>query len=103
MEAEFYRQQQAAVERMRQMNARATKSNYKSPSTKQEHAAPEQHKDNHIKNTSNKGSFLGGLNIPFLDNLSSDGDTALILGLLLILISENTDKTLLFALVYILI
>ncbi len=84
---------------MRQMNARATQSNRKSPPEKQEHTAPQPH----IKNTSNKNSFLSGLNIPFLDNLSSDGDTALILGLLLILISENTDKTLLFALIYVLI
>ena len=47
--------------------------------------------------------ILGSLNIPFLDSLSSDGDMSLILGLLLILMSEKTDKTLLFALVYILI
>lgn len=92
-------QQQAAVERMRQMNARATQSNLKSLPEKPKRTAPEPQ----IKNTATKSSFLGGLNIPFLDGLSSDGDTALILGLLLILISENTDKTLLFALIYILI
>ncbi len=84
---------------MRQMNARATQINREPPPKKQEHKAPEPQ----IKNTATKNSFLGGLNIPFLDSLSSDGDTALILGLLLILISENTDKTLLFALIYILI
>ncbi|MBR4123652.1 MAG: hypothetical protein IKY45_00320 [Clostridia bacterium] len=99
MENDFKRQQQAAVERMRQMNARATQSNYKSQPPKKEQPACEPH----IKKPAAKNSFLSGINIPFLDNLSSDGDTALILGLLLILISENTDKTLLFALIYILI
>lgn len=99
MENDFKRQQQAAVERMRQMNARATQSNCQSQPEKKEQPAPLPH----IKNPTAKNSFLSGINIPFLDNLSSDGDTALILGLLLILISENTDKTLLFALIYILI
>ena len=50
-----------------------------------------------------KSIFPQGLNIPFLDNIMSDADTALIIGLLLILMSENADKKLLFALVYILL
>lgn len=40
--------------------------------------------------------------IPFLQNFLNDGDSSLIIGLLLILMSEKTDKLLLFALIYIL-
>lgn len=48
------------------------------------------------------GGFLSGLDLPFLDIFSKDTDVALIIGLLLILMSEKADKKLLFALVYIL-
>ena len=41
--------------------------------------------------------------LEFVDMLLKEKDTALIIGLLLILMSENTDKILLFALIYILI
>ncbi len=58
---------------------------------------------NHVRKSSQKSIFPKGLNIPFLDNIMSDADTALIIGLLLILMSENADKKLLFALVYILL
>lgn len=44
-----------------------------------------------------------GLNIPFLDSILKDSDSTLIIGLLLILMSENSDKMLLFALIYILL
>lgn len=57
-----------------------------------------------IKKDSNQGSgILSGLNIPFLDMLAGDADVSLIIGLLLILMSEKADKKLLFALIYILI
>ena len=46
--------------------------------------------------------LLGGLDLPFLDMLTKEGDVSLIIGLLLILMSEKADKKLLFALVYIL-
>lgn len=93
MNNDFYKQQQSAVERMREMNSRSTNNNPQKqiPAQKPPQQKP---KDN---------SIFGSLNIPFLDSISSDGDIALILGLLLILMSEKTDKTLLFALVYILI
>ena len=51
----------------------------------------------------NQNSLLGGLNIPFLENLKTDGDLTLILGILLLLLSEKADKRLLFALIYILL
>lgn len=57
-----------------------------------------------IKKDSNQSSgILSGLNIPFLDMLAGDADVSLIIGLLLILMSEKADKKLLFALIYILI
>ncbi len=133
---EFMRQQQAAVERMREMNARAqinrdtshkmppipsfvrmTDSNstqHITPPTRQnqENHQPQQsrsvHKEsipasvNHAKNSHNN-PFTGSLNIPFLDSILKDGDSTLIIGLLLILMSENTDKMLMFALIYILL
>lgn len=88
MENDFIKQQQSAVERMREMNSRSA---FKE--SKQQKPPPKPQNNNILKS----------LNIPFLDSLSTDGDMALILGLLLILMSEKTDKTLLFALVYILI
>ena len=44
-----------------------------------------------------------GLNLPFIDNLKTDGDLGLILGLILLLVCENTDKLTLIALLYILL
>lgn len=57
---------------------------------------------NPLQNERNGGSLFGGLNLPFLDMFSKDGDASLIIGLLLILMSEKADKKLLFALIYIL-
>ena len=95
-ENDFYKQQQSAVERMREINSRSA---FKPPTPK-----PSQNpQQNQPPPKTQNNSVLSSFNIPFLDSLSSDGDIALILGLLLILMSEKTDKTLLFALVYILI
>lgn len=128
---EFLRQQQAAVQRMREMNDRAhsqynpnhkmppvpsfvktpesNNRNYNQQSTVQRPQNPQKNtSDNFIPNpspsfsTPNKPNKTH-LNIPFLDILGSDADASLIIGLLLILMSENTDKILLFALVYILL
>ena len=54
------------------------------------------------KKERNGGSLFSGLNLPFIDMFSKDGDASLIIGLLLILMSEKADKKLLFALIYIL-
>lgn len=103
------------MERMREMNARAAKSTgagnmppvppfVRVP--RQENAA---RTDERAKTPPppppppQNGGLQGLLDIPFLKNLTGSGDTALILGLLLILISEKADKKLLFALVYILL
>ena len=114
-ENDFMKQQQAAVERMREMNARAAKSTVAGNMPpvppfvrvpRQENAA---RTDGRAKTPPppppppQNGGLQGLLDIPFLKNLTGSGDTALILGLLLILISEKADKKLLFALVYILL
>ena len=125
---EFARQSREAVEKMREMNSRARVDNNgqnmppappfvrmqgnrqgtapqkqrQTNTQRQENPVP---KINEMKdNKSNKDSgFLSGLNIPFLDMLSRETDISLIIGLLLILMSEKADKKLLFALVYILL
>lgn len=109
-ENDFLRQQQAAVERMREMNARAnSQPNYRH--TAQKSSFQNQHsKSNPPQRSAEKkqtaeqcNKATSGFNVPFLDMLTKDKDTTLIIGLLLILMSENSDKILLFALVYILL
>ncbi len=121
-ESEFLRQQQAAVERMREMNAKASSYNNVKhtmppvPSfvniTENRRSAPPQPPENPvtdrqkpIKSPPNNAvrAQPNGLQIPFLDSIMKDADTTLIIGLLLILMSENSDKMLLFALIYILL
>lgn len=121
---EFIRQQNAAVERMKEMNRRSvpgsssqpmppvppfvrlqgsdlgnsenfSEKGFESPSKKNQ---PQKNTLNHKKGN----SFLGELNLPFADIFSKESDISLIIGLLLILMSENSDKKLLFALIYIL-
>ncbi|MBQ8649025.1 MAG: hypothetical protein IJ470_03035 [Clostridia bacterium] len=117
---DFFRQQQAAMERMREMNARSqfknNNRNHKMPPTpsfvrlngeeKKETAKnnPTEQKPKEQTGQKNSGSSfdLGGLGIPFLDSLKTDSDISLILGLMLIFLSEKSDKLLLMALVYIL-
>ena len=117
-ENEFARQTQAAVERMREMNSRSKvseNSHHKMPPSpsfvKVNHNNTPTPKNTSKKQETNETNHSNppppkkdntGFNIPLLDNLLKDGDTALILGLLLVLMSENTDKMLLFALIYIL-
>lgn len=131
-ENEFMRQQRAAVERMREMNQRAVPGNTNQPmppvppfvklqnsgsgrggnyqnnnnAQARQSGANHLQRDNQIKNPPQSekkgGSLFEGLNLPFLDMFSKDGDASLIIGLLLILMSEKADKKLLFALIYIL-
>ena len=131
-ENEFMRQQRAAVERMREMNQRAVPGNTNQPmppvppfvklqnsgsgrggnyqnnnnAQARQSGANHLQRDNQIKSPPQSekkgGSLFEGLNLPFLDMFSKDGDASLIIGLLLILMSEKADKKLLFALIYIL-
>lgn len=132
---EFMRRQEEAVEKMREMNARAVKNGTgqnmppvppfvrlqgnrqnrtaQSPQRQRQYSAVNQPKNENavsekkepqLPKTENKSAgFLSGLNIPFLDMLAGDADVSLIIGLMLILMSEKADKKLLFALVYILL
>ena len=96
---EFARQQQAAVDRMWEMNSRSKPSSGNTPKS-----PPRQNVNNPKPNpTQQNNSLFGNMQLPFLDKITKDSDTALIIGLLLILMSENADKRLLFALVYILL
>lgn len=121
-EKEFLNSQKAAIERMREMNSRSRfndnrkNQNFSAPPVKPKGNTPEKNKENPPKprpqpdqrkenNTKKEhnNSIFAGLNIPFLDKIMNDSDTVIIIGLLLILMSENADKRLLFALIYILL
>lgn len=86
----FNLEKQRAAERLKELNER---SKYRQSNTQNTAKAtmPE------------KSGFLSGFNIPFLSSMGIDSDIALILGLILILSSEKSDKLLLLALLYILI
>ena len=114
----FIKQQQDAVEQMREMNARANGGGRNMPpvppfvrvpgqGAPQSRANPETEKKSapppppaaQESRADTRGGSL--LDIPFINKLKTDGDISLIAGLLLILLSEKADKKLLFALVYI--
>ena len=125
---DFIRQQQAAVERMREMNARSQQNGgYKMPpvpnfvklsgngqqnvrgniqgevrtQNKVREEAVKKQTDEIPKN-GGALNFFDGLDIPFLSRLKTDKDMSIVIGLALILFSEGADKTLLLALLYIL-
>lgn len=129
-ENDFMRQQQAAVEKMREMSRKAAESsgqpmppvppfvrlqNRQGGAQNQGSAAPQRQsppprpQSTPALEEKNEENFLfparkGGLSsLPFLDLLGSDSDLPLIIGLLLILFSEKADKKLLFALIYIML
>lgn len=93
MSDNFKDKQQAAIEQMRELNRRSM----------QNGALPDDVQGAPSQKTTKQNSFLSGLGLPFLDNLKTDGDLTLILGILLLLLSEKADKRLLFALIYILL
>ena len=84
--SEFELRRQNALKEMREINSKST-----NPPPKKKTPSPQQN-----------SIFTGNINLPF-ENLFKDKETALILGLLLILYGENADKLLLLALVYILL
>lgn len=115
---EFIRQSEAAVKRMRDMNMRSSLSQdkHKMPPAPAFVRVNNPHNENRnngaalqVQNTSEGSTASGpkfqansGIGIPFLDMFKKDTDMAVIIGLLLLLLSENGDKTLLLALLYIL-
>ncbi len=90
-------EKQRAAERMRKMHelSKYRQSEY-SPTFKQ-------HQQEKGGNDTKNASFLSDLRIPGISNLNIDSDIALILGLVLILASEKSDRMLLLALLYILL
>ena len=88
----FNEEKQRAADRMREMSAR---SKYR-PQDPQKSAAS-------VNQNEESQSLFSNLNIPFLGKIGADSDIALVLGLVLILSAEKSDKLLLLALLYILI
>ncbi len=89
--AEFLREQQRAVERMREMHQKSGV-----------YPLPRQPAAKAPENPQPTGRS-GGLIPPLPERLKKDPDMALIGGLLLLLWSENADRKLLLALLYILL
>lgn len=97
---EFFLKQQEALQQMREMNSQAK---IKDSLTQQAEPTQTQKSNNFAKQNKEYDAAQNLLNIPFLNNLFKDGDSTIIIGLLLILMSEKSDKMLLFALIYILL
>ena len=85
---------------MRELNARAK---YRQNAAPPKNEPQNQNKDESRENAAGSPSLFSGFNLPFLGNLAEDNDMALILGIVLILTAEKSDKLLLLALLYILI
>lgn len=120
-ESEFLRQKEAALENMRKMNSQIKSARNNSANQNEDNfqkrngSSNEFHSDNRNNRNGKRtntpvegfdlsgGFFRSGSGLNFLNRFSSDGDITLLLGLLLILISEGADKKLLFALFYILL
>lgn len=101
-ENEFLTQQRTHIERMKEMNARANQPNTPFPKQNTAKKPFETEKSTNTP-TENKQPKTQKTNPPsFLEQLNIDGDIALIIGLLLLLMSDCNDKMLLFALIYIL-
>ena len=95
--SDFFIERQKAIERMKNMSRSSAPQNLKTPDFVTKRNTPERHKP---KNTPN--DILSGFNLPFLNNVKTDGDISLLIGLLFILYAEKADKFLLYALLYIL-
>ncbi len=112
----FLAAQSRAISEMREMNAKAKQTrmhnmppmpsfvetnntaNISSPESDSRHTEQEPKKAH-----ASQKDFLSSLNIPILSELKTDKDISLILGLVLILTAEKSDRLLLIALMYILL
>lgn len=122
-ERELSQKEQEAIRQMREMSRRSQASqisgrippspdfvrlrndNNSNDSTglKIENQPPQENTNAESKGVSKNTSSNNGIGFSFLDSVFKDGDSTLIIGLLLLLMSEKSDKILLFALVYILL
>ena len=102
-DADFMREKQRAIERMMSLGGLDPKGE-RPPSAPPFVKLKGEEKRNDPPHESRPFSLdFGRLDIPFLDNLKKDKDAGLILGLILLLVCENTDKLTLIALLYILL
>lgn len=125
---EFLNEKRQAIERMRELNRRSAfkdtphkmppapsfvkvNNSYNSHEKANFSQVPQRynrpkHEKREIHNTVSKEnpplSIFGNGGLPFFKSLKTDGDITLILGLILLLASENSDRSLLLALLYIL-
>ena len=120
-ERELSQKEQEAIRQMREMSTRSQASqnsgrmppspefvrlrNDNIPNSNTKFMTENEPLHREIKDTANKAitPTQKGIGVPFLDSIFKDGDSTLIIGLLLLLMSEKSDKILLFALVYILL
>ena len=123
-ENDITRKSKQAIEQMREMNKRANFQHSNNNSTPKNKSDTENNpaksnssadfkntpptvqnftKKDFNRNKKTADSFFDGMGLSLSNLLPSDADTTLIIGLLLILMNEKTDKILLFALIYILI
>ena len=93
-------QTRRAVEQMRRMNSR---SKYREDECAKESERVNGGKTPERKTPQSKAQFPAAPGLPFLRDFGIDPDMTLILGLLLILTAESSDKLLLLALLYILV
>ncbi len=100
----FFLEQQRAVERMKES---ASRSRYaptnQQPKNKESKSTPQDKEQNPKPQTDAIDSIISRLDIPILNRIKTDRDTALILGLVLLLTAEKSDRLLLLALMYILL
>ena len=94
---DFSNQKRDAILELKQMHKKAERNCNQNTPPKYEGSARKA-EPNVSSLPKNKGN-----SIPFLDSLFENGDMTVIIGLLLLLMSEKADKKLLFALVYILL
>lgn len=103
---EFIIAKQKAIERMKEFNGRSSEySNNGIPPIPDFVSLNNKTNKNSPKKPENNGFNFNfeGLNIPFLEMAKNDKDVGLILGLILLLVCENSDKLTLIALLYILL
>ena len=99
---DFFLEQQRAVERMRET---ANRSRYAPPqkSAPPPPPPPEPAKAPPPQKQDSLDNILSRLDIPILNRIRTDSDTALIIGLFLLLAAEKSDRLFLLALIYILL
>lgn len=112
-EQNFFVKQQRAMEQMKEMQRKSSESHHSMPPAPPFVKLPERKTTDREQNKKTHGNqnqndkngisdLLGGLNLPFLSDIKNDSDIGLVLGLILILMSEKSDRLLMLSLLYIL-